>query len=99
MLRRSRFLDLRLAWIPILLMVVGSLPTYAFHFPWDQGHDTFSPDPGDGNTEPGEDGPNECGSPVEVASGNYVFSTQVLLITGRGPDLNVSLTYNSHDLR
>lgn len=28
----------------------------AFHFPWDQGHDTFRGDPGDPGTDPGPGG-------------------------------------------
>ena len=46
------------SWLRVALVVFGgiALPdnaAMAFHFPWDQGHDTFTPQPpGDGD-DPG----------------------------------------------
>jgi RHS repeat-associated protein len=38
-------------------------------------------------------------SPVEAASGNFIYSLGVLRISGLGPALDITLTYNSQDLR
>lgn len=86
-----------------LLVLAGALlwaaPAAAFHFPWDQGHDTFNPDHGDDDTDPGEDGPCQSGSPVELSSGNFVHSTHDVLVAGLGPALHVERYYNSRDMR
>jgi RHS repeat-associated protein len=87
-----------LGLLVLLATFLWPAPAAAFHFPWDQGHDTFNPDHGD-DTDPGDDGPNECGSPVEVASGNFVFSFQILSLLSYGPSTDLTLTYNSKDLR
>ena len=100
----------RLFSLSFALMIFAILPrpdnwpgstkfAHAFNWDWDQGHQSFQGDSGDEDTDPGDDGPNECGSPVEVASGNFVFSTRIVSITGIGPNINVSLTYNSRDMR
>ncbi len=95
--RRPRAELLRILLLAVLL-AVWAAPAAAFHFPWDQGHDTFGPDHGD-DTDPGDDEPNECGSPVEVSSGNFVFSFQVMSLLSYGPSVDFTLTYNSKDLR
>jgi RHS repeat-associated protein len=72
----------------------------AFHVPpWDTGHQSFDPNDPDNDTDPGDDGPNQCGSPVQVANGNFVYDFRLLRISGVGPDLDVTLTYNSEDMR
>lgn len=71
----------------------------AFHAPpWDTGHNSFSGDPGDDDTDPGDDGPCKSGSPFEIASGNFVHVSQDLFIRTLGADFDVSRTYNSHDM-
>lgn len=80
---------------------------YAFHFPWDQGHDTFDPDPGDDDNDPGDDAcpANTCclntkgASPVEFASGNFIYNLRLLRLKGLGPEIDITLTYNSRDNR
>lgn len=85
----------------ILAMVIGlscPAPVLAGHFPWDQGHDTFKPDPG----QPADPGPclnNARGSPLEVATGNSVFEWSDLAVPGVRPRLSVRRTYNSMDMR
>lgn len=84
-------------FLTILLSVSAAT---AFHVPpWDTGHNSFTGDPGDDDTDPGDDGPCKSGSPVELASGNFVYSTRDLLIVGLGPAVNVSRVYNSRDMR
>jgi len=38
-------------------------------------------------------------SPVEAASGDFIYTLRVLSISGLGPSLDVALTYDSQDLR
>jgi RHS repeat-associated protein len=85
----------------ILLLVVLCVSTVtAFHVPpWDTGHNSFSGDPGDDGTDPGDDGPCKSGSPVELASGNFIYSARDMLIAGLGPAIDLTRTYNSRDLR
>jgi len=102
-MRKLHFLSLTLVFA-----LVCNSTVMAFHAPpWDTGHNSFSGDPGDTNTDPGTcDG--SCGhcpctgkamSPVEAASGDFIHSLRVLQISGLGPSLDVALTYNSEDLR
>lgn len=90
-------------FLPLLLLCLASLAltesAHAFHFPWDQGHDTFEPDPGDEDTDPGDDEHCLFGSPFEPASGNFQWQERDILIPGPGIFLNVTRFYNSHDLR
>lgn len=89
------------------LETLGTAPAFAAHFPWDQAHDTFRPDPGDDDNDPGDDScpPNTCcldsrgASPVELASGNFVYSLRTVRIGGLGPEIDFTLTYNSRDNR
>lgn len=89
----------RLLFVTFLCLL--SLSTaVAFHVPpWDTGHNSFSGDPGDDDTDPGDDGPCKSGSPVELASGNFVHSARDLLIAGLGPAIDMMRTYNSRDMR
>ncbi len=100
-MKKLQFLSL------LLIFTLVCNPTVmAFHAPpWDTGHNSFTGDPGDTNTDPGTcDG--SCGkcpctskamSPVEAASGNFTYTLRVLLISGLGPSLDVVLTYNTQD--
>ena len=86
----------------LLLGVLGPGSTlYAFHFPWDQGHDTFRP------TQPPNDGPcegsncnpcNSSSSPVYAPTGHFVWSDTDIALRGR-PYLGITRTYNSNDPR
>jgi RHS repeat-associated protein len=75
-------------------------PAHGMHVPpWDTGHQSFEPSPGESNTDCGDNGPCKTASPVEVASGNFIHSVRLLTVPGTGPALDFVLTYNSHDLR
>jgi RHS repeat-associated protein len=99
MFRRYRFLTSQIAFALILALLFGTFPASAFHFPWDQGHDTFSPNPGDDDTDPGDDDCNNTGSPFEIASGNFLQQIPVLYVPSFGPSLEIVLSYNSRDMR
>lgn len=98
-----------LRYLPLLLLllVLAAPQALGYHVPpWDSGHNSFTPDPGDQNPGPGTgNGCNSCPctsktqSPVEVASGNFIYSMRPLLISGLGPAIDFTLTYNSQDLR
>jgi YD repeat-containing protein len=71
----------------------------AFHFPWDQGHDVFAPDPPDDNNPPDNDGGDDGGDPVELKTGNFFYSGPLynIRILDDGPTLELSFTYHSRD--
>ncbi|MCP3670952.1 MAG: hypothetical protein GY814_11070, partial [Gammaproteobacteria bacterium] len=80
-------------------------PAHAFHFPWDQGHDTTEPeDPKDPGPCEGSECENDpCnggsqGSPVYLATGHFIWSETDIDLKGR-PRLAVERTFNSHDPR
>ncbi|MBL1275075.1 MAG: RHS domain-containing protein [Ectothiorhodospiraceae bacterium] len=89
-----------------LLFCLSSIqPAQAFHFPWDQGHDTTEPeDPEDpGPCEGAECENDPCnggsqGSPVYLATGHFIWSETDIDLKGR-PRLAVDRTFNSHDPR
>jgi RHS repeat-associated protein len=84
----------------VLALLLCASTVVAFHVPpWDTGHNSFSGDGGDDDTDPGDDGPCKSGSPVELASGNFVYSARDLLISGLGPAIDFTRTYNSRDMR
>lgn len=91
--------------IGIVVAAFMAMPTMAYHFPWDQGHDSSSPeDPpppgkcpgGECNTPP--DDCNKTGSPVYVATGHLVWKETDIVLKGR-PALGLSRTFNSNDPR
>jgi RHS repeat-associated protein len=83
-----------------LTLLLCASTVAAFHVPpWDTGHNSFSGDPGDDDTDPGDDGPCKSGSPVELASGNFVYSARDLFVSGLGPAIDFARTYNSRDMR
>lgn len=89
----------------IVVLVVGLLlstvSAQAYHFPWDQGHDTTNwtnpPDPGTCK-ESTCDPCKSTGSPVYIPNGQFVWSDTDVALKGR-PDLRVRRTYNSQDAR
>jgi RHS repeat-associated protein len=84
----------------VLIGLLSVATITAFHAPpWDTGHNSFQGDDGDDDTDPGDDGPCKSGSPVELASGNFVYSARDLLIVGLGPAIDLTRTYNSRDMR
>ncbi len=68
--------------ILVALLVGAADPLFAFHFPWDQGHDTFTP-----NDPP--DPPDDCdkcngqGSPFVVGTGAYRAEHTDFFVPGR----------------
>ncbi|PAU77002.1 hypothetical protein CK501_15665 [Halovibrio salipaludis] len=93
-----------LSGLALVLVVLAANPALAYHFPWDQNHDTTEP-------EENEDPPGTCesdqcdpcgdesmGSPVYIPTGHFVWSDTDVGLPGR-PQLGVSRTYNSHDPR
>lgn len=87
------------ALVVALLLGLAGAPLFAFHFPWDQGHDTFTPDPGPDDTDPDDQDCNSSGSPFEVASGNFFHKVEDFAILGLGPAIEILRIYNSRDLR
>jgi RHS repeat-associated protein len=86
--------------LALIFALVCNSTVLAFHVPpWDTGHNSFQGDNGDEDTDPGEDGPIKCGSPVEVSSGNFIYKLRSLIIAGVGPVIDTSLMYNSRDMR
>ncbi len=91
---------LRVLLASALLAVV--IPAAAFHFPWDQGHDTTSsndpPPPGPDDRPPcdGDCNGGSTRSPVYAALGHAVWSHTDVLLRGR-PALGVTRSYNSND--
>jgi YD repeat-containing protein len=92
--------------IALLLALLMSLclasPAAAFHFPWDQGHDTVAAkeptDPGPDDRPPC-DPESKCGatsSPVYAARGHAYWQHTDLMLHGR-PGMGVRRTYNSND--
>ena len=85
-----------------LVLASFTPPVHAYHYPWDQGHDTT-------NTEDNDDPPGPCegeqcdpcdstGSPIYVPTGHFIWSDTDVTLAGR-PSLSLRRTYNSHDPR
>lgn len=98
--RRLRLPSLAMAGLLIVGLTAGG-SAEAFHFPWDQGHDTT-----DWN-DPNDPGPCEgplcdpcssTGSPVYLPTGHFVWTERDAKIPGR-PGITVARTFNSHDPR
>ncbi|AXQ29557.1 RHS repeat protein [Solimonas sp. K1W22B-7] len=81
-------------------LFAACMPAYAYHYPWDQGHDTTGWE--DVTHEPGEpksDCPlpgNECGSPLYLRTGHLVWNDTDIQLAGTVP-LGLSRTFNSND--
>jgi RHS repeat-associated protein len=79
----------------------GAPPAHAYHFPWDQGHDTTDwNDPNDPGPCEGDqcDPCKSTGSPVYLPTGHLIWSEVDVLIPGQ-PGVSLVRTYNSHDSR
>lgn len=85
----------------IIGLLLGGVPAQAYHFPWDQGHDTTNwnnpPEPGT-CTESTCDPCRSTGSPVYIPNGHFVWSDTDVVLKGR-PDMRIKRTYNSQDAR
>lgn len=83
-----------------LILLMGGA-AHAYHFPWDQGHDTTNwiepPDPGT-CSESTCDPCKSTGSPVYIPTGHFIWSDTDVALKGR-PSLLVKRTYNSQDTR
>lgn len=89
-----------LAALGLVLSLLG-FPVQAYHFPWDQGHDTtdWNDPPPPGPCEgPKCDPCNSTGSPVYIPTGHFIWSDNDLVLPGR-PGLGLTRTYNSNDPR
>jgi RHS repeat-associated protein len=90
-----------LRWMLAAMVLAAALPAAAFHFPWDQGHDTTQsndpPPPGPCGT-PECDPCNEGGtrSPVYVATGHCYWVDTDVVLRGR-PYIGVTRSFNSND--
>ncbi|WP_281222260.1 RHS repeat-associated core domain-containing protein [Photobacterium sanguinicancri] len=84
-----------------LLMVSLIAPqSFAYHFPWDQGHDTTLPEdssnkPGTGDHE-GDGCDAKQGSPVYLKTGYFIWPETDVMLTG-GKPLTLKRVYNSND--
>ena len=93
-----RWASLVLGMSVTLLM---GLPAQAFHFPWDQGHDTTdwsdpnNPGPCEG---PNCDPCNSTGSPIYIPTGHFIWPETDIVLLGH-PGLSLARTYNSNDPR
>lgn len=89
----------------VLLGLTVFMPAQAYHFPWDQGHDTTDPnrpdDPGPCEGGECENDPDNCdsqGSPVYLSTGHFIWQETDVQLKGR-PSMTVTRTFNSHDPR
>lgn len=87
-----------------LLIVAGlcfiAAPAGAFHFPWDQGHDTFTPEEPPDDQEPPSDEPEQCSlDPIDMRTGEFFWSNTPhdIFVSGLGPQLDLRFTYHSRD--
>lgn len=83
------------------LALVPTPTAHAFHFPWDQGHDTTDwNDPNDPGPCEGDqcDPCSSTGSPVYLPTGHLIWSEVDVQIPGQ-PGLSLVRNYNSHDAR
>ncbi len=92
---------------PFFVILLGTLfciflslePAWAFHFPWDQGHDTFQPNPpGDKPQCPHEDNRCETSHPVDIGAGDKIQRSVDFILPGFGPQLALLRSYHSQDL-
>ena len=88
-----------LFWVALTVFSVA--PVQAFHFPWDQGHDTFKPLPPDESQEPecpDEDCRPSTDHPVDIGAGDKIQRYVDFSLPGLGPNLELVRTYHSQDL-
>jgi RHS repeat-associated protein len=91
----------RLLGVGVLALLLLTLPqtTFAFHYPWDQGHYTFSPNDDPRKRDPGPHRCNEKGSPLIVATGNFTTVFADLVFPSSHEALTITRTYNTQDGR
>lgn len=97
---RTRITVLHLLLGFVLAVLVAS-PVQAGHFPWDQGHDTFRPDPPNEDEQPEPpDSDNRCETPnpVDIGCGDKISRSTDFAIPGFGSALRLERTYHSQDL-
>ncbi len=87
-------------FIALLLGLLLAAPATAFHFPWDQGHDTFKPNPPppDKPECPNEDNRCETPHPVDIGAGDKIQRSIDFNLPGFGPQLALVRHYHSQDL-
>lgn len=84
------------------VLTLTATPTFAFHFPWDQGHDTTQsndpppPGPCEGPTCDDDCNGNASRSPVYAALGHAIWRGSEGVLRGR-PFVGVYRVYNSND--
>lgn len=101
MTKRTPFRNVLAALVLCLGASILPIGAYAFHFPWDQGHDTTKPNTPD---DPGPCDTPECDScnggasrsPVYAATGHCFWTDTDVVLRGR-PYLGISRTFNSND--
>lgn len=100
-----QYLSVKPLALLLLSLCSAFTPVYAYHFPWDQGHDTTAPEnpspPGPCPDGGCQNDPHNCGSqgsPVYIATGHFIWSETDIELKGR-PYLAAKRTYNSHDPR
>jgi len=86
----SQLLNPLLVVLLAFLCLTAIAPVQAFHFPWDQGHDTTNPnDPNDPGPCEGPECENDpcngssTGSPVYLATGQLIWSETDIVLKGR----------------
>jgi len=85
----------------LVLGLLAASPVVAFHFPWDQGHDTFQPNPPDESQQPDcpdEDNRCETSHPVDIGADDKVQRSIDFTLSGFGPPLALIRAYHSQDL-
>ncbi len=98
-------------WMTLLSVLVVSFvlliatPVQAYHFPWDQGHDTTDwndpPEPGPCEGGTCECDENDCdskGSPVYLSTGQFNWIDTDVILKGR-PQIEINRSYQSNDPR
>lgn len=99
--RAARPLQMLRALLAAALLAVV-LPAAAFHFPWDQGHDTTNsndpppPGPCEGPNCDDDCGSNASRSPVYAALGHAIWRGTDVVLRGR-PFVGIYRVYNSND--
>jgi RHS repeat-associated protein len=99
--RQKKLWSTLLSAFVVSVMLFIAQPAQAYHFPWDQGHDTTDwNDPPDPGTCEGDncDPCSGTGSPVYLITGHLIWSATDLNMGGI-PSLSITRTYNSNDPR
>src|SRR5262249_23270342 len=97
--RRRQMKLSRLVLTSVVLLLLTAGRASAFNIPpFATDHEVFQSDDRDDNPD---DTNKNCstGSPIEVSTGNYLRSFPIVSIPGRGPGLDLTLSYRSLDRR